>query len=412
MKTTPLLALLAALLLPMLASAQSSGKLSFGKPKAKSAESAALVTVQAKGQGETVEAAKKDAARNAIKKAVGELVDAKTLVENDELVEDKILTLSNAMIEKADYGEAKSVGDGLFEVPVTAVVKKGQLNKKLEDIGIAKGAVKGDSLAATLFTGKERIANAEKFFAERLKDFPKNVMEAEVLKKEDGSPDINVNSETDEVSANCCVRVNLENYAAFAQALQELLGSVCAEKEETKISFKETRYNDGIMEASGFLRKNLSVVVATPKKPHRSAWDGLVYYLDGTMYKTLAEVIEKQFPQWGTVEVVLTDEDEESVCSGKAALFRNGADSNRNSGPNKSGFLPISLHREDIIFIAPYPGVVMDGGSGWGLSVHRPKDSMRTFSISLGKVSKEDLTDVTGYEIKLDFAGPKNGGED
>ena len=77
--------------------AASAGSFSFGKPKA--ADPANLVTVQAKGQGETVDAAKKDAVRNAIKTAVGELVDAKTLVENDELVEDRILTLSNAMVE-------------------------------------------------------------------------------------------------------------------------------------------------------------------------------------------------------------------------------------------------------------------------------------------------------------------------
>jgi len=410
MKTTAFLAALAAFLLaaPSASFAQSSGSFSFGKPKA--ANPADFVTVEAKGQGESVEAAKADAARNAIKKAVGELVGAETLVENDELVKDKILTLSNAVVEKADYGDAKSVGDGLFEVPVTAVVKKGRLNQELKAVGIAKGAVKGDSLAATLFSGTERIANARKFFAERLKDFPKKVMEAEILKKEDGSPDINVNSATGEVSANCCIRVNLENYAAFAQSLQELLGSVCTEQEETKISFMETQYNDGRMSASGFLRKNLSVVVATPKKPHRSAWDGVVYYLDGTMYKTLAEVIEKQFPQWGTVAVVLTDEDGESVCRGEAALFQHGAKSNYYV--DIKGFLPITVSDNtdnSFIFIAPYLGIQ---NSPQVHTIARPKDSMRSFSISLGKVSKEDLNDVTGYEIKLDFAGPKNGGED
>lgn len=406
MKTTPLLAALAAFLLaaPSASFAQASGSFSFGKPKA--AAPADLVTVQAKGQGESVEAAKKDAVRNAIKQAVGELVDAKTLVENDELVEDKILTLSNAMVEKADYGEAKRSADGLFEVPVTAVVKKGRLNQELKAVGIATGAVKGDSLAAELFSGKERVANAEKFFAERFKDFPQNVMEAEVLKKEDGSPDINVNSTTGEVSVNCCVRVNLENYAAFAQALQELLGSVCTEQEKTKISFK-THYNDGTMVASDFLRKNLSVVVATPKKPHRSAWDGVVYYLDDTMYKTLADVIKNQFPKWGSVEVVLNDKDGESVCSRKVALFQEGAESN--VFVRFEGFLPIAIkYGYYSLFIAPYLGIVCPELG----KIARPKDSMRSFSISLGKVAEEDLGDVAGYEIKLDFAAPKNGGED
>ena len=83
MKTTAFLAALAAFLLaaPSASFAQSSGAFSFGAPKA--ANPADFVTVEAKGQGESVEAAKKDAVRNAIKTAVGELVDAKTLVENE-----------------------------------------------------------------------------------------------------------------------------------------------------------------------------------------------------------------------------------------------------------------------------------------------------------------------------------------
>lgn len=403
MKTTAFLAALAAFLLadPSASFAQSSGAFSFGAPKA--ANPADFVTVEAKGQGESVEAAKADAARNAIKKAVGELVDAKTLVENDELVEDKILTLSNAVIEKADYGEAKRSADGLFEVSVQAVVKKGRLNQELKAVGIATGAVKGDSLAATLFSGKERVANAEKFFTERLRNFPKNVLEAELLKKADGSPDINVDAKTGEVSARFGVRVNLENYNAFAQALQELLGSVCAEKEEIRISFKEAERE---MEARDFYRKVPAVVVATPKKPNRSAWDGVAYYLDGTMYETLYKVMDKQFPKWGSVEVALTDEDGKSVCSEKAALFTEGARS------NNSKSLPIFVQgygdRESSIFIAPYPGI----HAYYPRELRRPKDSMPSYSISLGKVPQEDLGDVKGYEIKLDFAGPKNGGED
>ena len=404
MKTTPLLAALAAFLLaaPSASFAQSSGSFSFGKPKA--ANPADLVTVEAKGQGESIEAAKKDAVRNAIKTAVGELVDAKTLVENDELVEDKILTLSNAMIEKADYGEAKSVGDGLFEVPVTAVVKKGQLNKKLEDIGIAKGAVKGDSLAATLFAGKERVANAEKFFAERLKDFPKNVMEAVMLTKDDGSPDIEVDTKNGHVYANVGVQINQENYASFAQSLQELLGAVCTEKETKDISFEESSWgNQGFLIANGVIRKFGAVVVATPKKPSRPAWPVSVYYLDDAMFKVLSKVIESQFPKTVVLEVVLKDEDGEAVCGGKGKIVSNGVMDNVMVG-GQANCLPIkkgTYERKPQLFIAPYPGI-QDCTNHEG-SMLRPKRLMPTFRIDLGKVAEEDLGDVVGYEVKLLF---------
>ncbi len=402
MKTTPFLAVLAAaLLLPALSSAQGSGSFSFGKPKA--AAPADFVTVEATGQGESVEAAKKDAVRNAIKKAVGELVDAKTLVENDELVEDKILTLSNAMIEKADYGEAKSVGDGLFEVPVKAVVKKGQLNQELKAIGIAKGAVAGDSLAAKLFSGKERVANAEKFFAERLKDFPKNVLEAVMLTKEDGSPDIEADEKTGHVYANIGIQINLENYAKFAQALQELLGAVCTEKETKDISFEESPYPKFLV-ANNVIRKFGSVVVATPKKPHRLGWPVSVYYLDATMFEVLAKVIENQFPKTVVLEVVLKDEDGEAVVGTKGKIVSKGA---KDNNYDEGGCLPIQLDApyRPRLYIAPYAGIqtYFHGGQGAEAAMCRPKDSMPKFRLDLGKVPEADLGEVAGYEIKLEF---------
>ena len=209
--------------------------------KAEAAEE--TVPVSATGYGASVEEAKKDAVRNAIRQAVGELAGAETLVENDELVKDKILTLSNAVVTKADYGEPRAAGDGLWEVAVQALVKKGRLNQALEEVGITRGAVSGGSLAASLFSGKERVANAEKFFAERLKGFPGNVVEAVMLTKDDGSPNIEVDSQSGHVFANVGVRVNMGNYGKFAQALCELLGQVCREQESVTLFFKESRFS-------------------------------------------------------------------------------------------------------------------------------------------------------------------------
>ena len=407
MKTTAFLAALAAFLLadPSASFAQGSGSFSFGKPKA--AAPADLVTVEAKGQGESVEAAKKDAVRNAIKKAVGELVGAETLVENDELVEDKILTLSNAMVEKADYGDAASISDGLYEVPVKAVVKKGQLNQELKAIGIAKGAVAGDSLAAKLFSGKERVANAEKFFSERLKDFPKNVMEAVMLTKEDGSPNIEADEKSGHVYANIGIQINLENYAKFAQALQELLSAVCTEKETKDISFEEeSRLSVGdCLVANGVIRKFGAVVVATPKKPHRLGWPVSVYYLDATMFEVLAKVIESQFPKTVVLEVVLKDEDGETVVGTKGKIVSFGAHDNDHR--RDGGCLPIHLDttnpRQPRLYIAPYAGVKTSSVGSLEASMLRPKDSMPKFRLDLGKVPEADLGEVAGYEIKLEF---------
>lgn len=414
MKTAPYLAtFVAALLFSALSPcfAQSSGAISFGKPK--SAESAELVTVQAKGQGESVEAAKKDAVRNAIKTAVGELVDARTLVENDELVEDRILTLSNAMVDKADYGDARNIGDGLFEVPVTAVVKKGRLNQELKAAGIATGAVKGDSLAAELFTGKERVANAEKFFAERFKDFPKNVMEAVMLTKDDGSPDVEVDSGTGHVFANVGLRVNMENYSEWAGQLQEVLGAVCTEKEEATFSFRdiESGSHKGQRTASVSLRAKGPFIVSTPKKPERSSWPASVYYLDEQMWKVLARTLNAGFPKSGSVEVSLKDGDEEIVCSSKIDLpFR--VDPNSIGALNSGSalrFIPIAgpcseqWPQNNCLFIAPIAGVCIDHSG----DIYCFKETTSKFRLDLGEISEDDLGAVTGYEVKVEYTKPR-----
>ena len=59
--------------------------------------------VIAEGVGDSHDNAIKDAFRNAVRQVVGVYVDSETLVKNDKLVDDKILTLSNGFIN--DYSE-------------------------------------------------------------------------------------------------------------------------------------------------------------------------------------------------------------------------------------------------------------------------------------------------------------------
>lgn len=110
--TTLTVAALSALLLPLAIFAQEDNQ---------------LVDVVATGHGETVREAQKAAFRAAVEQVVGTMVDATTLVENDELIEDEILTYASGMIEKSiTIGEPKKSESGIYTVKVKATVKKGQ----------------------------------------------------------------------------------------------------------------------------------------------------------------------------------------------------------------------------------------------------------------------------------------------
>lgn len=89
-----------------------------------------VVTVKGKGAGINETAALKDAYRDAVETAVGLYVDAEQMVKNDEVVEDQILTQSNAYIESYDVLK-KSVANGVCTIKILAKVKTKPLTKKL-----------------------------------------------------------------------------------------------------------------------------------------------------------------------------------------------------------------------------------------------------------------------------------------
>ncbi len=93
-----------------------------------------IVTVIGKGVGIDKENALKDAYRDAIERAVGMYVDAEQMVKNGELVQDQILTHSNAYIESFDVKEEKKESNGLIKVRILAQVKKSDLAKKMTKV--------------------------------------------------------------------------------------------------------------------------------------------------------------------------------------------------------------------------------------------------------------------------------------
>ena len=84
--------------------------------------------VIAEGVGATAEDAIKDAFRHAVRQVVGAVVDAETLIENDEIIEDKVLTYSDGFIKS--YEEvvgSKKVKDGLHRIKIKAQVERGSV---------------------------------------------------------------------------------------------------------------------------------------------------------------------------------------------------------------------------------------------------------------------------------------------
>ncbi|MFZ4791700.1 MAG: DUF4124 domain-containing protein [Candidatus Competibacteraceae bacterium] len=106
-----------------------------------------IVEVVAQGMGIDVNSALLNAYSNAVQQALGLYVDAETLVQNDQIVQDKILTYSKGFIQEATTVKQSQV-NGLFQVNIRAKVKRQQLLEQAKANNITVKAVEGVSLHA------------------------------------------------------------------------------------------------------------------------------------------------------------------------------------------------------------------------------------------------------------------------
>ena len=187
-------------------------------------EPATIVEVVAEGSGLSLEAAQKDAYRQAVRTVVGLYVDAKTIVENDELIEDRILSASNGFVKTAKTipGSAKQK-NGIWRVRVYAKVEVSQVSARLEKENIAIRSLDGESLFAKAITKMERRQNTQQLLQELLGELPKMV-KVSVL----GKPDY------DDVKGELIYQVQLtpdmDAYRKFLPRLTKALDKLAVKK--------------------------------------------------------------------------------------------------------------------------------------------------------------------------------------
>lgn len=219
MKNTQSLAAITALLLPFATLAQNADQ---------------LVEVKASGYGETVREAYTAALRAAVEQVVGTLIDATTLVENDELIENEILTYAPGMVASAkQIGEPKKTEGGIYIAKVLAIVKKGQIEQKLRAASTVNVTLDGADLFARMTAAQENLADAEKMInAVLAKHF--DCVKAEPIPGENGKSPLDIDPKTGEVFANVRVRIDMAMYQQFAKEIVEILGPMAKNKTRLK----------------------------------------------------------------------------------------------------------------------------------------------------------------------------------
>lgn len=142
---------------------------------------AATSTIMVEGVGKNHDEAVKDALRNAVRQVVGAIVDADTLVKNDEVIKDQVLTYSDGIVKEHKEIGAPKREDGLIRVKIRATVQRRDVVAKLKAANIAVKQVKGQDLYDEVVTDIDREKSGSQLLQKKLKDFQVGLVKAEVV---------------------------------------------------------------------------------------------------------------------------------------------------------------------------------------------------------------------------------------
>ena len=187
------------------------------------------------GFGDSKSTAEKDALRAAVRKVVGELVDAETFVENDEIISEKILTASNGFVSSYEIVEGPfRRKDGTIRVKIRATVEREKLEPKVRAATSSATAVSGDGLFAELLTRQESIAGTGELLQHLFEDVPGSLLVAGLCTTDSGKPAVRLDAVSGAVSADVEIRVDWDAYDSFVSELEKILGKIALSKKEIR----------------------------------------------------------------------------------------------------------------------------------------------------------------------------------
>lgn len=266
------------------------------------------------GTGETIAEAKKDALRSAVELVVGSLVDARTRVENDEVIE-QILTASNAYVESHKVLKARG-NNGVFTVTVEARVVKSAITDQLS-IGEASMTIDGASLAGKAGTKVESEKSGALFLANFLKQekFPYSLYDLTFA----GTPSTVQKGNDIQYTVGWNCNVNLKRYKVFVGKLLPILDKLAIKKGKFVLNLekKEGKYPQySFNQIPGYDGKHIILSVCTNVSgDFRSL--GWKFYELPNKYAPLLEAYLALSP---SIECVLVDEEKKTVSTQRTLL--------------------------------------------------------------------------------------------
>ena len=178
------------------------------------------------GVGTDPDKAMQNAFSQAIEQTVGVLVDAETVVKNDQLIRDEILTYSRGYVEKYEVVK-RWEEDGLHHATIRAVVARDKLVEKLRGMKIAVHEVAGDLASRQIEFDAKNEEQAAEMFKKALADFDMTKLtKVEIV----GKPEITREGANAKVRIKVKLSPDREQWKEFARGVRLILDKTATKR--------------------------------------------------------------------------------------------------------------------------------------------------------------------------------------
>jgi hypothetical protein len=203
----------------------------------------ATMTVVVIGSGTKPEEALQNAFSHSIEQVNGMMVDAETLVRNEQLITDRVLTYSRGLVK--DYKVVREWKDkDLHYVCIRADVKLQELQEKLKEAQVTTFAVRGDLLALQAWHDIKNEKDAAEMLKTLLTDYgATKMMKVEVV----GKPEVVEKTDTG-VKLRIKVQISSDPNAwkQFQSRLFELLKQVASDRGQCSLNTRSGGWVDSL----------------------------------------------------------------------------------------------------------------------------------------------------------------------